>query len=288
MSPRVSVVVPTFGRATHVRAAVEGLARCRVPSGGREIIVIDDGSPEPVEPLLATIDGVRVIRQANAGPASARNRGIEAAAGELIAFTDDDTIPDPEWLVELVAAIDEDPRLGGVGGRIVPQQRGFIADFVQVERFVDHGRTPDGCVAYLVTANAVFRHEALTAIGGFDTSFALPAGEDVDLSARMVAEGWILSFHDGAVIYHDHRTSPRDLVRTVVAHARAREVLEQRHAELLTSMRETSGARHLAGRYRRSRQFGVGRARSAFYLLMHFGKVGVSAATRVVDHLARS
>ena len=92
---RVSVVVPTYGRAHAIRDCVAALQA--QDADGLEIVVVDDGSPVPVADLPVTPHPLRLLRQDNAGPAAARNRGVDAARGELVCLTDDDCRPDPGW-----------------------------------------------------------------------------------------------------------------------------------------------------------------------------------------------
>ena len=96
----VSVVVPTYRRPRQLQACLEALA-AQTMQEPWEVVVVDDGSPEPpvpsVESLVAS-RGWQLVRQPNAGPSAARNRGVREARGEFIAFTDDDCLPEPAWL----------------------------------------------------------------------------------------------------------------------------------------------------------------------------------------------
>ena len=91
--PLVSIVIPTYARPERLRECLAALARQTMPADAFEIVVVDDGSPQPVVPPEATTPTgptIRIIRQSNAGPSAARNRGVAEARGELIALTDDD------------------------------------------------------------------------------------------------------------------------------------------------------------------------------------------------------
>src|SRR5690242_1278529 len=106
--PTYSVVVPTYQRGAALERCLDALASQTLERDRFEVIVVDDGSVTPpraaVARAAASLD-VRLIEQANAGPASARNAGARAARGEYVVFTDDDCIPDAGWLraIDVVA-----------------------------------------------------------------------------------------------------------------------------------------------------------------------------------------
>src|SRR5690349_6129316 len=101
--PFASIVIPSRNRPQAVRDCVTACLQLDYPADRFEVIVVDDGS----EPPVCTWSGdarVRVIRQTAAGPAAARNCGMASARGELMAFTDDDCRPRPDWLSKLADA----------------------------------------------------------------------------------------------------------------------------------------------------------------------------------------
>jgi len=191
-------------------------------------VVVDDGSTDGTEALLRDVTWATVLRQPNAGAASARNRGWRQATAPVVAFLDDDCTPGPGWPLGLLDAFSA-PEVVGVGGRVDGDHDGALSGYVAAERLVGHGRDlPDGDVDYLITANAAFRRRALEEVDGFDEDFPGAAGEDVDLSWRLRAAGGRLVRSEVAVA-HAHRTSPGEIVRTYRAHGRARAILDRRH-----------------------------------------------------------
>lgn len=230
--PAISVVVPTYNRSASLHRLLEALSECEVPDGGFEVIVVDDGSSDDTA-AVAGRAGVRVryVRQDNAGPAAARNRGWRQARGPIVAFTDDDTLPDRRWLVELVDEMTARPELSALGGNVLPMRRSFLADFVQLDRLVGHGADERG-VRFLITANAAYRRDALRDVDGFDEGFPMAAGEDTDLSFRMRKHGGALGVTEGATVLHDHRTGIRALFRTYYRHGIARDRLAGLHPDL--------------------------------------------------------
>src|SRR5258705_2165999 len=98
-APTVSIVVPTFARPAQLRRCLEGIARLEAGTSSFEVIVVDDGGPEPLDTLVASsADGldIRLIRQPRGGPAAARNAGAALARGVFLAFIDDDCTPAPD------------------------------------------------------------------------------------------------------------------------------------------------------------------------------------------------
>lgn len=226
-APEVTVVVPTYQRVDLLRRLLPSL---EVLAGeGVEVIVVDDGSRDATPELLAEQSWAVVVSQANAGAAAARNAGWRRATAPIVAFLDDDCLPDPGWPTGLLPAF-EDPQVVGVGGRIRSTGASWLDAFVEVERLVDHGRDLGDGVDYLVTANAAFRVEALVAVEGFDDGFPGAAGEDVDLSWRLRAAGGRLVRSEVGV-RHEHRTSVPDILRTYRGHGRSRARLDERHPQ---------------------------------------------------------
>ena len=115
---KISVIIPTHNRARFIGRALDSvLDQSEVRS---EIIVVDDGSTDATEDVLRSYgDRVRYVRQANAGPAVARNRALEMATGDYVAFQDSDDYFLPGALAALRDALDTRPELGGIQGGLV-------------------------------------------------------------------------------------------------------------------------------------------------------------------------
>ena len=115
--PYISIVIPVYNRAELLRRCLTSLLMQTYPPNRFEIIIVDDGSTEDVAgaaraAIGAWAGGFSVLRKANGGPASARNAGIRAAKGEIIAFTDSDCEADPNWLSALVEVIQNESASG--------------------------------------------------------------------------------------------------------------------------------------------------------------------------------
>lgn len=211
---RWSVVVPTYDRPERLRACLAALVATDLPAGSVEVVVVDDGGARPAAPVVAELaDGpvlLRVHRQDNAGPATARNTGARLARAPRLAFTDDDCAPTPGWLLGLDRALSASPD-ALVGGRTVNALTGDgWAEATQL--VTDHvvETTPGG---FLPSCNlGVLRWEFL-ARGGFDEHYPAAAGEDRALCDTWRAAGGAVRLVPDAVVHHAHSLDLRGFWR---------------------------------------------------------------------------
>jgi len=226
--PRVSVVVCTYNGSRTIRDCLDGASRLAYPD--YEVIVVDDGSSDATAVIARQYD-CRLIQTENRGLASARNSGLAAATGDIIAYLDDDAYPDPDWLTYLAATFLRTGYAGVGGPNIAPPGDGPIAECV--------ARAPGGPVHVLVTdreaehipgCNMAFRKSCLDAIGGFDPQFRT-AGDDVDVCWRLQERGWTLGFHPAAMVWHHRRNSVRAYWRQQIGYGRAEAMLERKWPE---------------------------------------------------------
>jgi glycosyltransferase involved in cell wall biosynthesis len=227
-APAISVVVPTFERPGSLHQCLRALAGQTLDPSRFEVIVSDDGSPVPVtESLRATLNelasriAIRVLRQANGGPAAARNEGAAVAAGEFLAFTDDDCRPTPDWLERLLVRFEANPHslLGGAlrttpGADPYARANQAIMDFV----YFDQDRQPG--LRLFSTSNLSIAAGGFRRIGGFSTGFREAAGEDYDFCARWFASGGHTVYAPEAVVMHQHPLGLVAYVRQHMAYGR--------------------------------------------------------------------
>ena len=197
-----SIIIPTFNGGSRIGYCLDSLIS---QTAGRdvEILVVDDGSTDNTADVARSYS-VRVITQANAGPASARNRGALEAKGKILLFTDDDCVPMPDWLNAMLAPFN-DPEVVGAKGVYRTRQKSLAARFVQIE-YEDKYRLMAGLpgIDFIDTYSAGFRRDRFLEMTGYDTSFPVACAEDVELSYRMSARGWKMVFVPGAIVYHTH------------------------------------------------------------------------------------
>jgi GT2 family glycosyltransferase len=206
--PLVSVVIPTFARPRALRECLDALAHQTMPKTDFEVVVVDDGSPGSLADVVAEAAprlAARLVRQENAGPAAARNRGVREALGPLVAFTDDDCRPSPCWLERLVAAERERPGtlVGGSTVNGLPNDLFAATSQLIVDMVYEHFNADPEHAYFLTSNNIVCSRARLLTIGGFDERFRL-AAEDRDFCDRWRAAGFGIAWRPDATIEHRH------------------------------------------------------------------------------------
>jgi GT2 family glycosyltransferase len=226
--PMASVVLCTFNGARTIRECCEGLRRLSYQN--YEVVVVDDGSSDGSAQIASEFN-FRVITTENRGLGSARNTGIRAARGEIIAFIDDDAFPDANWLTYLVNGLIGTDHVGVGGPNIPPYDDGAIAECVACAPGGPvHVLLSDTLAEHVPGCNMAFRRSALEEVGGFDPQFRT-AGDDVDLCWRLQDRGWTIGFHPAAVVWHHRRSSLRAYWRQQVGYGRAEAMLERKWPE---------------------------------------------------------
>jgi glycosyltransferase involved in cell wall biosynthesis len=203
-NPRVSVVVPTYNRPDQLGAALAALERQTLPAHEFEVIVVDNGSAaDDTDRVIARVleNGVlqlRAVRNDHTrGPAGGRNDGWRIARAPIVAFTDDDCEPTPEWLAEALAVA------AGVPGAIV--QGPTMPNPADAERLGVFSRsvTVSRLGPSYETCNIFYPRAVLERLGGFDETFGdVPAGEDTDLAWRAIESGVQTAFAPAALVLH--------------------------------------------------------------------------------------
>ena len=226
--PRISVVVCTHNGARTLPDCLEGLVRLAYPDF--EVIVVSDGSTDATAQIVHR-HGFGLIRCERRGLAAARNAGMEAATGEIVAYIDDDARPDPHWLAYLADSFRRGSWAGVGGPNLAPHGNGLVAESV--------ANSPGGPIHVLVSdqeaehipgCNMAVRRAALQEIGGFDPIFR-SAGDDVDLCWRLQDRGWRVGFNPAAVVWHRRRDSIRGYWRQQRGYGEAEALVEHKWPE---------------------------------------------------------
>jgi GT2 family glycosyltransferase len=226
--PRISVVVCTYNGARTIRDCLDGLLQVEYPDF--EVIVVDDGSTD-ASAAIASEYGYRVISTENRGLSNARNTGLEAAAGEIVAYIDDDAHPDPHWLTYLADTFMTTTHVGVGGPNIPPPGDGLVADCVaNAPGAPNHVLLADRVAEHIPGCNMAFRKGALQAIAGFDPQFR-NAGDDVDVCWRLQQRGWTLGFSPAALVWHHRRNSVRAYWKQQQGYGKAEALLESKWRE---------------------------------------------------------
>jgi len=231
--PRVSVVVCSYNGARTIRDCLAGIGNLEYPD--YETIVVDDGSTDDTA-AIAQAFPVRLISTPQRGLGSARNTGLEAATGEIVAYIDDDAWPDPHWLTYLAAGFTERDHAAVGGPNIAPPGYGLTSDCVaRAPGNPTHVLLTDREAEHLPGCNMAFRRSCLEAIGGFDPRFRA-AGDDVDIGWRLREHGWTLGFAPGAMVWHRRRSTIRTYWKQQRGYGRAEALLEAKWPRRYTAV----------------------------------------------------
>jgi GT2 family glycosyltransferase len=243
--PRISVVVCSYNGEATLHDCLQGLQKLDYPD--YEVIVVNDGSTDGTAAIAAQYP-YRVITTGNRGLSAARNTGLQAATGDIVAYTDDDARPDPDWLTQLAVTFRTTSHAAVGGPNIPPPGDGPVADCV--------ANAPGGPIHVLVSdqeaehipgCNMAFRREHLAAIGGFDPQFRT-AGDDVDVCWRLLERGWTVGFNPAAVVWHHRRNSLRTYWRQQRGYGRAEALLERKWPHRYNATGHLAWAGRLYGR----------------------------------------
>ncbi|NKX87982.1 mycofactocin biosynthesis glycosyltransferase MftF [Nocardia coubleae] len=231
----VTVVVPLYNNA-------DGLVRLLGSLRGHNVIVVDDGSDEPVRiPPRPGRGQVTVLRHERPlGPAAARNAGLRAASTGFVAFLDSDVVPRSGWL-EVMLGHFSDPQVALVAPRIIAldSESNALARYEHTRSSLDLGRREAavharGIVSYVPSAALLARRAALLGEGGFDES--MQVAEDVDLCWRLERAGWRLRYEPAAHVAHDHRVEFRAWFTRKLFYGTGAAPLGKRHGEMVSPL----------------------------------------------------
>jgi glucosyl-dolichyl phosphate glucuronosyltransferase len=220
----VSVIIATYNRARMLQDNLGALASQEVPASLTwEIVVVDNNSSDATAQVVAAFSKttsipVRYVFEPRQGLSAARNRGVQEARGTILAFSDDDVLPAPDWIAQVAAAMDR-WSAQGVGGRILPRwetppprwltenwrlmRRLSIMDFEGSRLLV----LPLQKQPQVWGANMAFRRELFDRVGGFDprrgmTGHRLFRGEESDLIDRALELGLKIAYDSALTVYH--------------------------------------------------------------------------------------
>jgi GT2 family glycosyltransferase len=231
--PKVSVVIASYNGARTLKACLDSVARLNYPD--YEVILVDDGSTD-VTPQMAAFYKIRYLRQANLGLSSARNTGIAAAAGEVVAFTDSDCRADEDWLYYVVSDLQKGNFSGMGGHNLLPPEDSLVAAAVLASPGGPaHVMLTDRVAEHIPGCNMTFYKWALDEIGGFDPIYR-KAGDDVDVCWRLQQHGRQLGFSPGGFVWHHRRSTVGAYLLQQQGYGEAEALLALRHPEYFTSL----------------------------------------------------
>jgi len=219
-----------------------------------EVILVDDGSTDTTPQIAFLNPRIRCLRhEVNRGLSAARNTGITAATGEIIAFTDSDCRADEDWLYYLVADFLETDFVGIGGPNLLPPDDSAVAAGVMASPGGPaHVMLTDRQAEHIPGCNMAFYKRALEEIGGFDPMFR-KAGDDVDLCWRLQQAGYKIGFSPAAFVWHYRRSTISEYLKQQHGYGEAEALLVRKHPEYFNSL----GGNMWRGRIYSASNFGV-------------------------------
>lgn len=203
---KISVVVPTYKRPKLLLRCIDALLAQRFESSAYEIIIVSDGFDEETAHAIAQLKkhgpNVRLLSlPTKGGPAAARNLGWRSSRSKLVAFTDDDCIPDANWLGNFWTAFLRTPGTkSAFTGRTIVPVSSCPTDY---ERNIAHLAD-----AEFITANCACTRAALSQVNGFDEEFTMAWREDSELQFKFLEHSVPIVKVPGAVVTHPVRKAP--------------------------------------------------------------------------------
>ena len=226
-TPKVSVVVCSYNGGATLRGCLEALQKLSYPD--YEVILVDDGSKDETQSIAADFPLVKNILQPNRGLSAARNVGLQAATGEIIAYTDSDCMPDLDWLYFLVATLLPGTYAAVGGPNSNPPAKNSVAAAVAAcPGAPTHVLLSDTEAEHIPGCNMAYWRTVLSEIGGFDAEFRT-AGDDVDVCWRLLQAGHRIGFSPSALVWHHRRFTMQAYIRQQKGYGEAEAMLRFKH-----------------------------------------------------------
>lgn len=226
----MSVVVPVLDDAAGIQRTIEALLTQTYPADRFEVLVTDNGSEDGTRRVVQRVESehperVRLLTESRRGSYAARNAGIEAARGDVLAFTDADCVPEPEWLEEGVRALESGDAAYAAGRVDMTYRRTEpnIWEFYDAVGKMNQKRYLDR-YGFGATANLFVRRSAMEAHGRFRGD--LMSGGDYEFGRRLAKAGERGVYADGAVVRHAARSTAGDILKKQRRILRGRRQLE--------------------------------------------------------------
>ena len=232
-TPFISVIVPALNEERTMRECIISLLGIDYPHDCREILVVDNSSTDRTAEIVKSFP-VQYLHEDRPGASHARNRGIKASKGAIIAFTDADCVVTTGWLRQLVRGF-EDEAVGAVEGETVAYPPDTpLERFIARRSYSQRARRRSPLYPYVILTNVAFRREVFDQIGLFDTRFPAAGGEDVDLTWRFLQETDLkLRYNPSAVVFHRHRSNVRGFFAQQMRDGRSLAILQAKYPSRL-------------------------------------------------------
>lgn len=231
---KISVVIPVFNAEKFINATINAVLDQKTEDFAIELITVNDGSKDGTLAILERFgDKIKLINQENRGPAAARNAGAHAASGEIIVFTDSDTIPQADWLANLYQVFKNENVSACAGSYCIANPESVLSRIIQSEiefRYKSFKRM----IRFAGTYNLAVTKELFEQTGGFDEAYRQASGEDNDFCYKIVKTGNLIRFVEDAKVAHFHTEKPFKYLKEQYRHGFWRARLYFEHPEKMS------------------------------------------------------
>ena len=240
--PRASIIVCSYNGGKTLKDCLESLDLLNYPD--YEIVLVDDGSRDNTAEIVKEFQAARAAKAAAAGRALpdfipivqrnmglsfARNAGAAASTGSVLAYTDSDCMPDPDWLFYLIGTLLSGDYAGVGGPNISPPAVNWVqASVAAAPGGPSHVLLSDVVAEHIPGCNMAFHRWAFDAVGGFDTEYR-KAGDDVDFCWRLQTSGQVVAFSPAAIVWHYRRFTLQAFRKQQEGYGEAESMLRFKH-----------------------------------------------------------
>jgi glycosyltransferase involved in cell wall biosynthesis len=210
----ISLVICTYNRSHKLPTLLRSLERLDLAGDFTcEVIIVDNNSTDGTRDVVAAISKasplvIKYVLEPKQGLGHARNRGITEARGDVLAFTDDDCIPETNWIRVIATKFSSEPSLAGVGGRVELYDESDRPVTIRTTREIAEPQSVHQLFRLIAGCNIAFRRGVFDEVGHFDPAFGagtkIPAAEDWDFLYRAYKKGLKIRYYPDVLVYHDH------------------------------------------------------------------------------------
>jgi glycosyltransferase involved in cell wall biosynthesis len=232
--PKASVVVCSYNGAATLEECLRSLLALDYPDF--EVILVDDGSTDETPAIARQLPAVRYIGQENRGLSAARNTGLLAATGDVVAYTDADCVAERTWLQYLVSTMCDQGLAAAGGPNVPPRSDGWVAQCVAASPGgPSHVMLDDRRAEHVPGCNMAFDRRRLIELGGFDEQFRV-AGDDVDVCWRLLDAALEIGYAPAALVWHHRRGTVGAYFRQQRGYGRSEAMLQFKHPHRFTAV----------------------------------------------------
>jgi GT2 family glycosyltransferase len=229
----IQVIIPSRCRPEAASRCLAALSRQTLDHSLFEVLLVDDGSPEPLTVDTRSLPPTfrfRIAHQKQSGPAGARQLGARSGQAEILLFTDDDCVPAPDWVQHMARAVESHPHalVGGQTRNGAHSNRQARVNQLILDLVYQHFNPPGRPATFFASNNIACRRADFLELGGFDLDFPLPAAEDRDLCDRWRHRGWPLVLAPEAFVDHHHLQTITQFLRMYFRYGRGARILHEK------------------------------------------------------------